>query len=84
VQYSICNVLCFVARWNDPVLALLSHKEEKEYRQRELWKPAISLPLLCPPLQVPLWWCIVCPLVLGMLAPFIFNFGLTAVSCLPA
>ncbi|KAL4858835.1 hypothetical protein ACK3TF_001224 [Chlorella vulgaris] len=30
--------------------------------------------------QVPLWWCIVCPLVLGMLAPFIFNFGLTAAA----
>lgn len=25
----------------------------------------------------PLWWCIACPIVLGMLAPFLFNFGLT-------
>ncbi len=23
--------------------------------------------------QVPLWWCIACPLVLGMLAPFLFK-----------
>jgi hypothetical protein len=32
------------------------------------------------PLQVPLWFCIVCPLVLGLLAPFLFNFGLTAAA----
>ncbi|KAL4428293.1 hypothetical protein ABPG75_002382 [Micractinium tetrahymenae] len=28
----------------------------------------------------PLWWCITCPIVLGMLAPFIFNYGLTAAA----
>ena len=32
------------------------------------------------PLQVPLWFCIVCPLVLGLLAPFLFNCGLTAAA----
>ncbi|KAL4423026.1 hypothetical protein ABPG77_002060 [Micractinium sp. CCAP 211/92] len=28
----------------------------------------------------PLWWCITCPIVLGMLAPFVFNYGLTAAA----
>ena len=31
-------------------------------------------------MQVPLWFCIVCPLVLGLLTPFLFNFGLTAAA----
>jgi hypothetical protein len=30
--------------------------------------------------QVPLWFCIGCPVVLGMLAPFVFNFGLGAIA----
>ncbi|PSC70938.1 hypothetical protein C2E20_5704 [Micractinium conductrix] len=29
---------------------------------------------------IPLWWCIACPLVLGMLAPFVLNYGLTAAA----
>ncbi|CAL8465544.1 g5080 [Coccomyxa elongata] len=30
--------------------------------------------------QVPVWFCVACPLVLGLLAPFVFNLGLTAVA----
>ena len=30
--------------------------------------------------QVPLWFCIGCPIVLGMLFPFAFNFGLGAIA----
>ena len=30
--------------------------------------------------QIPLWWCITCVIVLGMAAPFIFNFGLTTAA----
>ncbi len=30
--------------------------------------------------QVPVWFCIACPIVLGLLAPFVFNLGLTAVA----
>ncbi|KAL0028211.1 hypothetical protein WJX79_002023 [Trebouxia sp. C0005] len=30
--------------------------------------------------QIPLWFCITCPIVLGMLFPFAFNFGLGAVA----
>ena len=30
--------------------------------------------------QLPLWWCIACATVLGLLSPFIFNFGLTAAA----
>ena len=30
--------------------------------------------------QLPLWWCLACPITLGLLAPFIFNFGLTAAA----
>ncbi|KAK9815211.1 hypothetical protein WJX72_000045 [[Myrmecia] bisecta] len=30
--------------------------------------------------QIPLWWCLACPIVLGMLAPFLFNFGLGALA----
>lgn len=30
--------------------------------------------------SVPFWWCVVCPIVLGLLAPFVFNFGLTAAA----
>ncbi len=29
---------------------------------------------------LPLWFCIACPTVLGLLAPFVFNFGLTAAA----
>ena len=29
---------------------------------------------------VPLWYCLTCVVVLGLLAPFVFNFGLTQVS----
>lgn len=36
--------------------------------------------MLSPLQGPPLWWCIACPLVLGMLAPFLFNFGLTAAA----
>lgn len=28
----------------------------------------------------PLWWCLTCPIVLGLLAPFVINFGLTAAA----
>lgn len=30
--------------------------------------------------QVPLWFCVACPIVLGLLAPFAFNLGLGAVA----
>jgi len=30
--------------------------------------------------QIPLWFCITCPIVLGMLFPFAFNFGLDAIA----
>lgn len=30
--------------------------------------------------QLPLWWCLACPITLGLLAPFMFNFGLTAAA----
>ena len=30
--------------------------------------------------QIPLWFCITCPIVLGMLFPFAFNFGLGAMA----
>ena len=30
--------------------------------------------------HLPFWWCVACPLTLGMLAPFVFNFGLTAAA----
>lgn len=30
--------------------------------------------------HLPFWCCVTCPLVLGMLAPFIWNFGLTAAA----
>ena len=30
--------------------------------------------------QTPLWFCITCPIVLGMLFPFAFNFGLGAIA----
>ena len=30
--------------------------------------------------QIPLWFCISCPIVLGMLFPFAFNFGLGAIA----
>ncbi|KAL0029490.1 hypothetical protein WJX77_011580 [Trebouxia sp. C0004] len=30
--------------------------------------------------QIPLWFCITCPIVLGMLFPFAFNFGLGAIA----
>lgn len=30
--------------------------------------------------QVPLWWCIACPTILGLLAPLIFNYGLAAAA----
>eukprot|EP00887_Chlorella_sp_A99_P004877 scaffold4.g4877.t1 len=29
---------------------------------------------------LPAWWCIACATVLGLLAPFVFNFGLTAAA----
>jgi hypothetical protein len=28
----------------------------------------------------PLWWCLTCPIVLGLLAPFVINFGLTSAA----
>jgi len=28
----------------------------------------------------PLWWCLTCPVVLGLLAPFVINFGLAAAA----
>lgn len=28
----------------------------------------------------PLWWCLTCPIVLGLLAPFVINFGLAAAA----
>ena len=34
----------------------------------------------CLGAQVPVWFCVACPLVLGLLAPFVFNLGLTAVA----
>ena len=30
--------------------------------------------------QVPVWFCIACPIILGLLAPFVFNLGLGAVA----
>ena len=30
--------------------------------------------------QIPLWFCIACPVVLGLLAPFIFNAGTCILS----
>lgn len=30
--------------------------------------------------QVPLWFCIACPVILGLLAPFVFNLGLAAAA----
>lgn len=30
--------------------------------------------------QLPLWFCITCPIILGMLFPFAFNFGLGAIA----
>ena len=30
--------------------------------------------------QIPLWFCITCPIVLGLLAPFVFNLGFGAVA----
>lgn len=30
--------------------------------------------------SIPLWWCVLCPIALGMLAPLIFNLGLTAAA----
>lgn len=30
--------------------------------------------------QVPVWFCIACPIVLGLLAPFVFNLGFGAVA----
>lgn len=30
--------------------------------------------------QLPLWWCLACPITLGLLAPFVFNFGLTSAA----
>lgn len=30
--------------------------------------------------QMPVWFCIACPTVLGLVAPFIFNFGLTSAA----
>lgn len=32
------------------------------------------------PAQVPVWFCIACPVVLGLLAPFVFNLGSGAVA----
>jgi hypothetical protein len=29
---------------------------------------------------VPVWFCVACPIVLGLLAPFVFNLGLGAVA----
>ena len=31
-------------------------------------------------MQVPVWFCVACPIVLGLLAPFVFNLGLTAAA----
>lgn len=31
-------------------------------------------------MQVPVWFCMACPLVLGLLAPFVWNLGLTAAA----
>ncbi len=31
-------------------------------------------------LQVPVWFCIACPIILGLLAPFVFNLGFGAVA----
>lgn len=30
--------------------------------------------------QVPVWFCIACPIILGLLAPFVFNLGFGAVA----
>ncbi len=38
---------------------------------------AVSLAFLA---RIPLWFCLACPVVLGMLAPFLFNYGLTATA----
>ena len=29
---------------------------------------------------VPVWFCVACPIVLGLLAPFVFNLGFGAVA----
>ena len=30
--------------------------------------------------QLPIWFCIACPTILGLVAPFLFNYGLTAAA----
>ena len=32
------------------------------------------------PAQVPIWFCVACPVVLGLMAPFLFNLGSGAVA----
>ena len=40
-------------------------------------KPAEAL---SPCAQVPIWFCVACPVVLGLMAPFLFNLGSGAVA----
>lgn len=45
-----------------------------------LFSSAAAAASLAVASQVPLWFCITCPIVLGMLFPFAFNFGLGAIA----
>lgn len=59
------------------VCALKACHEARIFFPTTAYLPISPLNSSCPTstahCQVPLWWCIACPLVLGMLAPFLFK-----------
>ena len=59
----------------------VAHQADTSFNAADLLaKGAATAALLAFSASVPTWFCIACPIVLGMLAPFILNMGFGAAA----